>query len=244
VGELLGIVAFPAFVVTSFVLGIRLLAMARRTQELPELAIGINFFVAGGIGYSLLIAAESLRVLGAWTGAGSFAGVTAISLGALAIGVFSYRVFHPGSRLSAAALGALSLWLALGVAGSWSLHVARETEGAGAWLGRWGPNLGILAAYGWASFEPLRFAARMRRRMRLGFGDALVANRMQLWGAGTAAIAGVALLHLVAQLRGHYELPASLIGVASSLVLVTAVTEWLAFFPPRAWLRRFAAKQA
>lgn len=244
-GEALGLVAFPAFVLTSFALGLRLLAMARRTRELPELAIGISFFVAGGIGYSLLIAAESLRVLpAAWTGLGSFAGVAAISIGALAIGVFSHRVFHPRSRLSAAALAALALWLTLGVVGSWALHVARVTEGAGAWLGRWAPNLGILLAYGWSSAEPLRFAAQMKRRMRLGFGDALVANRMQLWGVGTGAIAAVALLHLVAQLLGHYELPASLVGVVSSLVLVTAVTEWLAFFPPRAWLRRFESQRA
>jgi hypothetical protein len=237
--ETLGMVAFPLFVLVSVVVGGRLLAMASITRELPELAIGLNFVVAGAIGYSLLIAAESLRVLGSWAGAGSFAGVTAISLGALFIGVFSQRVFRAESRAARAVLGALALWLALGVAGSWSLHVSRETEGACMWLGRWAPNLGLLAAYGWSSFEPLRFAALMRRRAKLGFGDPLVANRMLLWGVGTGAIAAVALLHLVAQLFGRYELPPSLVGVVSSLVLVTAVAEWLAFFPPRAYRRRF-----
>jgi hypothetical protein len=238
--ELLGLVAFPAFVLVSLVLGVRLLAMAARTRELPELAIGLNFLVAGAIGYSLLIAAESLRVLGPYAGIGSFAGVTAISLGAVFIALFSQRVFHPDSRAAQAAVLALAAWLALGIAGSWALHVERASGGPGLWLGRWAPNLGMLAAYGWSSAAPLRYAARMRRRANLGLGDPLIANRMLLWGAGTGAISAVALLHLVAQLAGHYELPHSLVGVVSCLVLVTAVAEWLAFFPPRAYRRRFA----
>lgn len=245
VGEALGMVAFPAFVLTSFLLGARLLAMASQTRELPELAIGLNFVVAGGIGYTLLILAESLRVLPpGWAGIGSFAGVTAISLGSLLIAEFSRRVFRPDSELAKVALGAITVALLLGIVGSWVLHVAGETRGLGVWLGRWVPNLGIFVAYGWASCEPLRFAVLMRRRARIGFGDPLIANRMLLWSIGTGAIAGVALLHLVAQLFGRYELPAELVGVVSSLVLVTALTEWLAFFPPRAYVRRFEAKSA
>jgi uncharacterized membrane protein YuzA (DUF378 family) len=116
----------------------------------------------------------------------------------------------------------------------------RETEGVGVWLGRWAPNLGMLLAYGWSSVEPLRCAALMRRRARHGLGDPLVENRMLLWAAGTGAIAAVALLHLIAQLFGHYELPTSLFGVVSALVGVAALTEWLAFFPPRAYRQRFA----
>jgi len=241
VAELLGSVAFPLFVAVSLFLGIRLVVLASRTRRLPELAIGVNFLLAGALGYSLLIAAESLRVLGPYAGLGSFAGVTAISLGAFTLALFSHRVFRPASLASRAALVALALWLALGVAGSWPLHVRGETEGAGVWLGHWAPNLGMLVAYGWASVEPSRYAALMRRRARHGLGDPLIANRMLLWGVGTGAIAGVALLHLVAQLLGHYELPPSLVGVVSALVLVTALTEWLAFFPPRVYRRRFAA---
>ncbi|HTO55705.1 MAG TPA: hypothetical protein VMR50_20140 [Myxococcota bacterium] len=241
-GELLGTIAFPLFVGVSAFLGIRLLVLASHTRRLPELAIGVNFVLAGGIGYSLLIAAESLRVLGAYAGLGSFAGVSAISIGAFVLALFSQRVFRPESALARGSLWALGLWLALGIAGSWSLHVRGATEGAGAWLGHWAPNVGMLVAYGWSSLEPSHYAVLMRRRARLGFGDPLVENRMVLWGVGTGAIAAVALLHLVAQLLGHYELPAELLGLVSSLVLVTALTEWLAFLPPRAYRARFAAQ--
>lgn len=240
-GELLGTVAFPLFVAVSLFLGIRLLVLASHTRRLPEFAIGVNFVLAGALGYSLLIAAESLRVLGRYAGLGSFAGVTAISIGAFTIALFSQRVFRPESRTSRAALVAIALWLTLGVAGSWPLHVRGETDGIGVWLGHWAPNVGMLLAYGWSSVEPSRYAALMRRRVRHGFGDPLIANRMMLWGVGTGAIAGVALLHLVAQLFGDYELPPALLGWVSSLVLVTALSEWLAFFPPRAYRTRFAA---
>lgn len=47
------------------------------------------------------------------------------------------------------------------------------------------------------------------------------------------------LLYIAVQLAGHWELPASLVGVSSLLVLVTAISEWLAFFPPRAYRKRF-----
>lgn len=239
--EILGMLGFGAFLTVSLVVGTRLLLLARRTRKLPELAIGLNFILAGTVGYALLLAAESMRVLPApWDGRASFAGVTAISIGAAFVALFSRAVFRPAGLAAGFALLILFAWLALGVFGSWMLHVLQIDSGIGGWLGRWGPNLGLLAAYGWAAFEPLRFHLLMRRRTRIGIGDPLVANRLLLWGVGTAAIAAVAAIHLVAQLFGRFELPASWIGVVSLLVLTTALAEWLAFFPPRAWRARFA----
>jgi len=239
--ELLGLVGFGTFLTVSVVVGTRLLLLARRTRKLPELAIGLNFLLAGAVGYSLLLAAESVRVLPSpWDGRASFAGVTAISLGAGFVALFSRTVFRPSSLAARTAVLLVCAWLALGVFGSWMLHVLRVESGLAGWLGRWGPNLGLLTAYGWAAFEPFRFHLLMRRRMRLGMGDPLVANRLLLWGVGTIAIAGVAAIHLVAQIFGRFELPPSWIGVVSLLVLAAGIAEWLAFFPPRAWRERFA----
>ena len=243
--DLLGLIGFASFIGVSLVVGVRLLGLARRTGELPELAIGANFVLAGAIGYSLLIAAESLHLFaGRSAGVGSFAGVTGISLGAALIGLFSQRGFRPGNRAFRATLAALAGWLALGVYGSWILHVAGEGGGAGAWLGHWAPNLGIFAAYGWSSFESLRYYAMMRRRVSLGIADPLVANRFLLWGLGTLAVSAVTLLHLAVQIFGSYELPSSLLGVVSVLVLAAAIAEWLAFFPPAAYRRRYRWRTA
>jgi hypothetical protein len=223
----------------SFAVGVRLLALAGRTRRLPELAIGLNCLLAGSVGYALLLAAESLRLLPApQDGWASFAGVSAISLGAGFLALFSRRVFRPRTPGAGAVLLLLAGWLGLGVWGSWALHVERAAGGLGVWLGRWAPNLGLLAAYAWSGLEPLRYRGLLRRRARLGFGDPLVANRLLLWGAGTLAIAGITLLHLAAQLAGRYELPPSLVGVVSLLALTAAATQWLAFLPPRWYLRR------
>jgi hypothetical protein len=242
--EVLGGVAFPSFVATSLVLGFRLLRLAARTRALPELAMGVNFVMAGTVGYTLLIAAESLGVLGSWTGAGSFAGVVALSIGTAAIGLFTQRVFHPESRAARACLSVLCIWLALGIAGSWVLHVERAESGAGVWLGHWAPNVGMLAAFAWATGDALTWWRRMRLRAAVGLADPLVANRMLLWGIGSLGMAAVAALHLAASLAGTRELPPSLVGVVSLLLIATALAEWLAFFPPRAYRQRFASSGA
>lgn len=240
--DLLGLVGFGSFLAVSLAVGIRLLLLARRTRTLPELAIGLDLLLAGAIGYGLLLAAESLQLFAqSHAGWASFAGVSAISVGSGFLALFSCRVFRPDSAAARAALMLLVIWLGFGVYGSWVLHVSRISYGIGGWLGSWAPNLGLLAAYGWASCEPLHYWMQLRRRARIGIdsGDPLVANRMLLWGVGTGAIASVTLLHLAAQLLGHYELPPSLVGVVSLLALVAAVSEWLAFFPPRAYRQRF-----
>jgi len=240
VAEFLGLIGFASFIAVSLVVGVRLLGLARRTRRLPELAIGANFVLAGAVGYSLLLAAESLHLFpDALEGFASFAGVGGISIGAGLIGLFSQRVFHPTGRPALAALAVLVGWLALGVYGSWALHVSHVSEGPRGWLGHWAPNLGVLAAYGWSTADALRYHERMRRRVRLGIANPLVSNRFLLWGTGTLSISTLTLLHLAAQMLGAYELPPSLLGVVSLLVLVAAIAEWLAFFPPRSYRRRF-----
>ena len=235
-------VGFGSFLSVSAVVGFRLLLVARRTRRLPELAIGLNFVLAGLVGYGLLIAAESLRVVPPpYDGWASLAGVTFMSLGCFSVCVFTRHVFRPDEGGATAALVALALWLTLGVIGSWFLHIEKHEAGVGAWLGHWAPNLGMLGAYAWSSWEPLRYHVQLRRRVAMGLGDPLIANRMLLWGIGTLASAAVAAVHFVTQLQGVHALPPSLVGVVSTLVLVTACAEWLAFFPPRAYVRRFAA---
>ncbi len=240
--EVVGLVGFGSFLAVSLAVGIRLLGLARRTRRLPELAIGLQLVLAGSLGYGLLLAAESLHVIpepySRWA---SFAGVTAISVGSWFLALFTRRVFRPEGAVAHAALLALALWLGLGVYGSWMLQIERVETGTGGWLGHWAAMIGLFASYAWASFEPFRHHAQLRRRARIGLdtGHAIVANRMLLWGTGNAAVAALTLLHLVAQLAGHYELPPSLVGVVSMLALVAAITQWLAFFPPAIYRKRF-----
>ena len=238
--EILGLIGFGSFLVVSLAVGTRLLLQARRTRKLPELAMGLNFVLAGFVGYALLVAAESLHLLpGRLAGFGSFFGVSGISIGGAFVCLFTQQVFHPRSRVARAMLVGIAGWLGLAIYGAWILHVVRGPDGFGVWLGHWGAHLGLLAAYGWSTGESLRYYALMRRRVQVGIGDPLVANRFLLWGTGTLATVLVTLLYITMQLLGHYVLPASLVGTSSLLVLVTAIAEWLAFFPPQAYRRRF-----
>jgi hypothetical protein len=240
--DILGLIGFGSFLAVSCVVGVRLLLQARRVRRLPELAMGLDFLLAGTIGYSLLLAAESLHVVPSpYDGWASFFGVTGILLGCGFLALFTQRVFRPESVAARAGFAALVGWMILAVWGSWVLHVEKQPATLGGWLGTWGGHLSVLATYAWASAEPLGYHARLRRRARIGLdtGDAMTANRMLLWGVGSGAMAVTALVHFVAQLFGYYELPPSLVGVVSLLVLVGAAAEWLAFFPPRAYRRRF-----
>jgi len=238
--EILGLIGFGSVLAVSLTVGIRLLLLARRTRKLPELAMGLNFVLAGFLGYALLVAAESLHLFpGHLAGFGSFFGVTGIAIGGVFVCLFTQQVFHPQGRVARVVLALLTGWLGLAIYGAWILHVVRPPDGFGVWMGHWAAHLGLLAAYGWSTGESLRYYALMRRRVQVGVGDPIVANRFLLWGFGTLATVLVTLLYITMQLLGHWELPESLVGVSSLLVLVTAIAEWLAFFPPHSYRRRF-----
>jgi hypothetical protein len=238
--EIVGMIGFGSFLAVSLTVGTRLLLQARRTRKLPEFAMGLNFILAGFVGYALLVAAESLHLFPErLAGYGSFFGVSGISIGGALVCLFTQRVFRAESRVAQGVVVGITVWFGLAMVGAWILNVAKAQQGFGVWLGQWGVHLGLLASYGWSTGESLRYYALMRRRVQAGIGDALVANRFLLWGVGTLATVLVTLLYAILQLFGHYQLPASLVGVSSLLVLVTAISEWLAFFPPRAYRKRF-----
>jgi len=114
VADLLGVIGFGSFLAVSLAVGIRLLLLARRTRKLPELAMGLNFVVAGFVGYSLLVATESLHLLpGRLAGFGSFFGVSGISIGAAFVCLFTQQVFHPQGRGARVVLALISGWLGL-----------------------------------------------------------------------------------------------------------------------------------
>ena len=107
---------------------------------------------------------------------------------------------------------------------------------------RQGLQIGVLL---WGSYEALRWWRRMRRRVRLGIGDPLVASRFLLWaiGAGMAGLgSGIAMFVGLATGRAMNELPA-LTLVLSLFGLVSAISLWLAFAAPE-WFKLRIRSQA
>lgn len=217
------------------VIGVRLVALARRSRGLPELLIGGAFLLAGffGIGFALLrailpVPGEARIALAAISALGMHCGVFCIA-------AFTWRVFRPADLAGKLVFGVLAtLLLASLASGLAGVDANRASNGVDA---LW--SLTVCAVvYLWAAFESARYALLIRRRVRIGLGDPFVAVQMACWSLASLSIAS-GWLHQVALSLAGAE---STIGSywTTLCVFVCAIAYWLAFFPP-AWFRRWAS---
>jgi hypothetical protein len=222
------------------VIGTRLVLLSRRTRALPELLIGSAFLLAGivGMGFELVRvivpASDATRVaLGNVASVGMHAGVSCIA-------AFTWRVFRPADAAGRLVVGALAVGLLASLASEIAMQQPlRVTSGMHVTFG-----LSVRASvYLWAAFECGRYWLRLRRQVRLGIGDPLVAARMLCWVIGSFSIAvgwlRMILLALIAP--EHAEVVGS--HFTTLAVLVCAGAYWLAFFPPGWFRRRMAAAE-
>ncbi len=236
--ELYGLISLASYCLVSLVVGVRLLALSRRTRALPECLIGAAFLFGGCFGYpTLVVAGELLAKDPNSSYALFFAGWGGLVAAALCLRSGWGRVCHP----------ALAVARASGVAGAVALAVSfvglvlARSPGASVADNPWYlPGLalqgGAYALNGWAS---ARYHAMLRRRLPLGLADPVVVNRILLWSAGAWAItlqyvysAGYVVM------TGGRVAGGSATAIISSLGLVAAGTMVLAFFPPASYRRR------
>ncbi len=222
-----------------------MLAQWRRTRALPELLLGLGVLGIGPVGFGLIVLAA---VAGAHQpdAPSLLAGLSALAVGggAAAKAIFNWKIYHPSSRAVAAIAFAAIALLVLAIVGD-----ARSTGFApAAWmqpgwiLVRQGVQVGVLL---WGACEALRWWLRMRRRLRIGIADPLVANRFLLWGIGAGMAGSGSLIGMLVGLaygQPMNELPL-LTLVLSICGLVAAVALWLAFAAP-AWWKLWIRNQA
>jgi hypothetical protein len=234
-----------AFVIVSALVGVRLLQLARRTGALPELALGLAFFLVGACGYPL-------GLLSIWPALpeplarGLFALANlATAVGSAAVFVFTCSVFRPEARWARGLV-----WLAAALLGvQAAFGVARALVAPPASFAD--PDLGFSVrqavtafSYAWTAFEALRYRALLVRRLALGLAEVEVVNRFLLWAvAGAGAFTGSAVMSAIS-LVGHtpWQDPFALTAVGLG-GFTAAICAALAFLPPRAyldWLRRRA----
>ena len=226
---------FAVFAAVSLLVGLRLLALAARTGERPELLIGVAVLGIGPVGFGLQTVAGALEA-SVLAEALAAAGAVAVAVGVWAKLGFNWLVYR---RESAAALAA-TLVLSSVVAAH---LVAQPMQGsfldAVHSVGPSAVRGAVQAlALGWGAAEAFRFWTQLRRRARLGLADAVLVNRFLMWaisagaaGLGTALGVGASL----ATGKGPLELPAVLVS-SSAHGLVAALGMWLAFAPPRAYV--------
>jgi hypothetical protein len=236
-------ISFGAFFVSSFVIGVRLLLLARQTGKLPEFLIGIGVLGIGPFGYGLsmlafVLASHSLALSATLMGS-ALLGAT---IGAISQYLFAWTVFR-----SDASWARTVVWMAVALlladyVGDLVANglVNRRNLGAWYWLGALLRTSGL----GWSALESLRYHRVMRLRTQLGLADPVVTESFRLWGLGAGAAFSGSLLALATRaLSGHGAAEIPVLNLAMSLFgLVAAIAMWLAFLPPPAYLRLVEAR--
>jgi hypothetical protein len=240
-------IGFVAFFVVALAVGVRLLVLARRTRELPELLMGIGVLGIGPVGFGFMVAAQQVgpeQTLGAaLLGVGTFA----VAAGAIAKYVFNWRVYHPDSGVArTVVLVAGLLLLGSAVYSGLESGFTRELPSSPRSLMRSALQIGCLL---WGSVESLLYFAKMRRRMALGLADPVVTNRFLMWAIGAGAAGIGSLVGTVAMLvTGQTTMAVGWVMASSSMHgLVAAIAIGLAFIPPArylSWIRGRAERLA
>jgi len=213
-----------------WVVSIRLLRLARRTRELPELALGASVLLAIGFGYPLLVASAATASV-----ALRMSGALLVDAGFLFAAVFTWRVFRPGARWAAALVAGLGLCFVAQLA----LVVPRTRRAGLAQM--------LLAAvlYGWTALEASHHARMQQRRSALGLGDPVVENRLWLWTTMGGVSSFAALVNAFTIVQGIMPLEDPAVLVLTTVSgLVQATTLLLALAPPAAYLGWLARKRS
>jgi hypothetical protein len=241
-----GVVAAVGFSVVGVALGLRLLLLWRRTRKLPELLIGLAFVFEAVISNSLNILEKFHARLGAeWRGPVYSGIVLSSCAAAVCIAIGAWRVFRPRKTWPRVVIAVVVVLLLVYSLDTMTPHNGEYGPRNLAWW--WMAILSRAGAHAWMGGEAYSYQARMRRRLRLGLGDPVVANRMWLWACAGAATAmlwlGVGIARTVAGAPGVQH-PLTLLHI-SLMGSVAAVTNWLVFLPPGPylrWIKRRAAR--
>ena len=236
--EFLVLASAVAFVGVGASVGIKLLALARRTRGFPELVVGFSLFILSGVAWPLMLVARTPAPEAVLRAAFLGASLT-MALGWAGVFLFTWRVFQPNAGWARALAGAgIAAQLAAGLAGALrALTLPDATALRTPAL----PGLVLLlsaqAVYAWTALESFRYRALLRRRIPLGLADPLVADRFGLWGWTGICGGGSILPATWATLTGGdpgsqlSHLVVGICGLLSSGVL------YLAFLPPAAYVR-------
>lgn len=229
------------FVLMSLLTGARLAWTGLRQRSLPESTLGLGLFLIAGIGYPLLSVAQGATALPDSVRAAVLAvHMSCYLVGMSCIAFFTGKVFRPDSAVARALTIAVPISLASAVA----LQIAGPgltdylTRNEGPWYANSWISLFILI---WAGAESLHHRRMLGRRMHLGLADAVVVNRIFLWGiamiiAGSMSASSLLLEAIGIQVAGT-AVGAAIIG---PLGVLAASTLYLAFWPPAqylAWVR-------
>jgi len=220
--------------------GIRLSSLSRRTGGNPERLLGIHYLFAG-VSYLLYEIPSLIDLPPTWF---EFPGRILYALAIAPLLLFTRDVFRRSERWASGLIWGFLTCLSGGIIFS---ALAGDFEGytvTNPWF--WAEWVGYTVPYFWIATEAAIASGAAHKRVRLGIGEPLLANRFLLWAlfGFLAGVAGVALVPLYIEFEVTGVWPAWGNYFVGGMEFAATAILWLAFFPPaayRRWIERGAA---
>jgi hypothetical protein len=243
--QLLGLLGVVAFSLACAVVGVRLLRVAARTRQAPELSMGAALVSSGAIGFPLLISSQVMMMRGgAPLAAHLLSGFGSVFtfLGYIGLLIGTWKIYRPAAQWPRALLGIASLIV---VGACVTIFANRDASpGSVREIAIWtGVAVGI-STFAWSAGESFALYGQLQKRARIGLVEPAVVNRVLLWGVGSLAAVAMSAHGLVLRILTGPVVSDEMRLVSSALGMVAAIAIWLAFFPPAFYRRRLARSAA
>jgi hypothetical protein len=189
----------------------------------------------GGFSYPLVVAAHQAHGLAPEVrGLLVLASVAFMSIGQTSLAGFTRMVFRPRSAWAGWTVAAVAAAFVASLVGQYvdPGYTAIALEQELPWLLYRFATVFVLA---WTGFESLLYARVSWKRQRVGLADAVVTNRFLLWAFSTLSSGLLALVTGIVSPELSGSMAA--VMVTTPIVLAASISLWIAFLPPRFYLR-------
>jgi hypothetical protein len=248
---LVGLVSALVTILAGGWVAVRLLALARRSGELPERVLGLGMVAFAGLAYPMFLV--GLLGSGHLPRGAQLGALVLAHLGywgcLVSLAIFTRVVFRPKAAWALLAVVALTLLEASGAAMS-LVHSFGGAEArsyadpivraSGAMI-----SASFTLLFFWTSIEAATYRRALAKRLALGLADPVVVNRMGVWAIGTGVACLVDFGLVVCNGMGLDPRQTSLPALLQSASGLSCALTWLLTFAPSesylAWVRRRAA---
>jgi len=259
--EVIGGLVVLSNLLLSAVIGVRLLRLARRSGAGPEVWLALYFLVGVVLGMGLsnfvymswvdpemALPTNVTSVLNALYIFGTTAGMACLY-------VFTWLTFRRDEAWARTLVGVIGVVMVCGYVGIW---LSGDFElsmcpGVAYWI-TWAARTSVFL---WLLIESYRYWGMLRRRLRVGLADALVANRFLLWGIWSSVMLTTGMIDPLVRIwlvsrvgfeaQWNPEMEASavfvLVTASSGLLVFAVITLYLTFFPTQGF-RRWVEERA
>jgi hypothetical protein len=222
--------------------GVRLIRLSWRTQERPDLLVGMSFFIWG-----LSYACWQIPIASAdhpLTQPLYFAGRVLSHVGSIFFASFVWIAFRDRARWAKYLVFAIASGMIAGVAGSIAVGdwEGIRTEDNPWWLVDWAAGA---VAMSWVGVEGILQYPKALKRAQLGLCDSLVCNRFLIWGITGAVWTAYSCIYLCQYVEFASEgfWSETMDRAIGGIELTGIALVWLIYFPPDCY-RRWVAGAA